>query len=351
MTAPKTLVSWGYSAKAETTYGTINANGVGDGILLKQVPTVDVPHWLNMGDRGVTPAAAPRQNAPNSGRWGGFKVTGEGIGSKGTIAYTAGVKPQLDVAILSAGFIGTGSFTAGQEYWLYTPNAQPSTLTSVTTEVSLAGMLYRLFGAYSDLDIMAKGPTIPDWNFDFIGMMDLMTDAAIPAFTSYPNMSDMPQKADNLTGKIGLFTGAPLIIRELSLKMNRNHKNARANMNAGGHAGYTPFYRKPTLQVVIERVALATSSPWNTATQLNPYKLCEDAVPFLVQFDFGTTQYRRWHIFSGNGTTAGAPNPAAQAILTDVKDTADGPTATWTLDIELFASTYGAADEVSIMFN
>jgi hypothetical protein len=351
MTAPKTYVSWGFGAKVETTYGTINAVTASDGILLKEVPVPDVPKWLNMGDRGVTPAAGVRQNAPNSGRWGEYKVVAEGIGSPATQAYAAGVKPQLDVAILSAGFLGTGSFTAGQEFWQYTPVSQPSALTSVTTEVNVSGQLYRLFGAYSDLTITAKGPMIPDWVFDFIGMMDLMTDATIPTFTSYPNMAAVPMKADNVGAVIGLWTGSNLIVRDFELKMNRDHKHNRANMNAGGHAGYTPAYRRPELTIQVERVALATVSPWNTATTLNPYKLCEDAVPVKLQLDIGAVQYKRWHIYTGNGVTTGNPNPTAQAVLKDVKDSRDGPTATWTLIFELFASTYGAADEISILYN
>lgn len=349
MTAPKTLVSWGFAAKAESTYGTINACTVSDGILLKEVPDVDIPHWLNMGDRGVTPAGAPRQNAPNSGRWGGYKVIAEGIGSPAAQAYSASIKPQLDVAILSSGFAGTGSFTAGQEYWLYTPNAQPSALTSVTTEVNLSGQLYRLFGAYADLAVGVKGPGIPDWHFDYIGMMDLMTDATIPVYTSYPNMAVLPPKADNIGLKLGLFTSG--VVRSFDLKMNRNIKSPRANLSNGGHSGYTPAYRKPTLEVVIERCTLATVTPWNTANTLNPYKLAEDANPILFQIDVGSVQYKRYHFFSGNGTTTGNPNPAAQAVVTNVKDTKDGPNATWTIELELFASTYGASDEVSIMFN
>lgn len=354
MTAPKVLNQWGYAAKVESTYGTINACTVSDGILLKAVPTLDVPHWVNMGDRGVTPGGAPRQDAPNSGRWGGFKVVAEGIGSSSTQAYAAGVKPQLDVAILASGYTGTGSFTAGQENWLYTPAIQPTALTSVTTEVSLSGQLYRLFGAYADIDIAANGPVIPDWNFDFIGAMDLVTDATIPNFTSYPVMATIPMKADSITAKIGLFVGPTLVVKSFHFKEGRNHKNLRANQLGGftsGMSGYSPGYRKPQLELVVERVPLAVASPWNTATTLNPYKLCEDAIPVILQVSVGATQYRKWHIFSGTGLTAGAPNPAAQAVLTDVKDTAEGPTATWTLTFDFFASTYGASDEHAILFN
>lgn len=352
MTAPKTLVSWGYSAKVESTYGTINANGVGDGVLLLKVPSLDVPHWLNMGKRGATPAGGNRQDAPNSGRWGGFKVEAEGIGSAAAQAYAAGVKPQLDVPLLAAGHTGTGSFTGGQEYWQYTPAAQPQALTSVTTEATVAGQLYRLFGAYADLDIAATGPAIPLWSFDFIGMMDLVTDAAIPVFTSYPSMSVVPMKADSITLKLGLFTAG--VVRSFKFMPKRDHKHPRANQaggGAGGHSGYTPAYRTPQLEVVIERLALATVSPWNTSNTLNPYKLCEDAIPVLVQVSVGATQYKRWHIFSGNTVTTGLPAPSAQAILTDVKDTADGPTATWTLTFDLFPSTYGASDDYSILWN
>jgi len=357
MTAPKVLNQWGYAAKIETTYGSINAPTVSDGILLKMVPTVDVPQWLNMGDRGVTPFGAPRQNAPNSGRWGGYKLQAEGIGFGA--AYSASNKPHLDVLYQASGFSSTGSFGAGVEYYQYLPVIQPTAITSITSDVNLSGQLYRLYGAYADLSVSAKGPEIPIWDFDVVGIMDLMTDATIPVYTSYPSMANVPMKADSMTAKIGLFVAGSnntgLVLRSFQLKMGRNHKNARANLaslgTSFGHAGFTPGYRKTEVEMVVERVPLATVSPWNTATTLNPYKLAEDAIPVLLQLSVGTVQYKRWHIYTGSGVTAGAPTPAAQAILTNVKDTADGPTATWTLTFELFASTYGLGDEVSIMYN
>lgn len=353
MTAPRVGVQWGFGGKAESTYGTINAVAVGDGILLKTFPTLDIPHWVNDGDRGNTPGGGHRQSAPNSGRWGGMKVVAEGIGSPAAQAYAAGVKPQLDVLLLASGFTGTGSFTGGQETWLYTPAVQPTTLTSITAEANLAGSLYRLFGAYADLDVAASGPVIPDWNFDIAGAMDFVTDATIPVYTSYPSIATVPMKSDSITCTIGLFTAS--VVKSWHFKVNRNFKNMRINQAGGfsvGMSGYTPGYRKPQLEVVIERcAALATVTPWNTATTLNPYRLCEDAVPVIIRLSVGSTQYKRWHIFSGIGLTAGAPNPVAQAVLADVKDTFEGPTATWTLTFDLFPSTYGASDDFAILYN
>lgn len=353
MTAPKTLVAWGYSGKIETTYATINANGVADGMLLSKIPTVDPSQWLNMGDRGNTPSGGRRQDAPNSGRWGNMKLNAEGIGSKGTIAYAAGVKPQLDVLLQAAGFSSVGSFTASQENYLYQPETQPNGLASITTEAVVGGQNYRLYGAYADLGITCNGPTIPDWAFDVIGIQDSIVDAAIPAYTSYPNEGDLPQKGDNIGLKIGLFTAG--IVKSVALKMNRNHKNTRIAMSGGaiaGHAGYTPSFHDPELEVVVERLALATVSPWNTATTLNPYMLAEQKIPVAIQLDFGATQYRRWHIQSGAVVAAGLPSPQVQAVLKEVKDTAEGPTATWTMKFRFFNSTFGATnDSISLLYN
>ena len=352
MTAPKTLISWGYAAKVESTYGTINAPTTADGILLKAIPTLDTPHWVNMGDRGQTPGGGGRLSAAKSGRWGGYKVAAEGIGFGA--AYSAGNKPQLDVLILASGFAGAGSFTGGQEYWQYSPVTQPTALTSVTSDVNLSGQLYRLFGAYADLEISAIGPTIPDWNFTINGAMDFVTDAAIPAYSSYPAIANLPMKADSITAKIGLWTGTTMVVRSFGLKMNRSITSQRANQVggfSGGMSGFTPGYRNPQLEMVVERCTLATVSPWHTATTLNPYRLCEDSIPILVQISVGATQYKRWHIYSGIGITTGAPNPLAQAVLSDVKDTADGPTATWTLTFDLSPSTYGLSDDLAILYN
>lgn len=361
MTAPKTLVSWGFAANPEATYGVINAAGVGNGVLLTKVPTVDPSKWLNMGDRGVTPAGGRRQDAPNSGRWGEMKLEAEAIGSKNTVAYAAGVKPQLDPMILAAGYSGTGSFTGGQENWLYQPAAQPTALTSVTMEATVAGQLYRLFGTYNDLSIAGNGPIVPLWTFDAIGMQDAIVDAAIPSFTSYPVESDMPQKGDAVGLKIGSFVGGNNagnmtgVVKSWAFKANRAHKNVRvaisSALGSSGIAGYTPAYRDPELEIVMERCALATVSPWQTSNTINPYMLAESKLPVLVQLDFGVTQYRRWHFQSGASVSAGLPNPLAQAVLKEVKDTAEGPTATWTMKFRFFESTYGLNDSHSFLFN
>jgi hypothetical protein len=353
MTAPKTLVSWGYSAKLESTYGTINANGVADGILLTKIPTLDFPKWLNEGDRGVTPAGGRRQAVAASGRWGTIKAEAEGIGSKGGVAYSASIKPHLDVLNQISGFNVTSAFTAGHEFYQYVPESQPSALASATTEAVVAGQLYRLFGAYGDLSIAANGPMVPLFTYDLNGVADIIVDQAIPAYTSYPLMNDLPSKADSIGLKIGLFTAG--VVKSFSFKANRNIKGARVAMSGGliaGHAGFTPAYRDPTFEVVIERCAtLATVTPWNTATTLNPYRLKEDKIPVVLQIDIGSQQYHRWHLYSGSGLTVEVPNPTAQAVLKEVKDTGEGATATWTLTFELFESTYGANDAFSLLWN
>jgi len=350
VTAPKVLNQWGFGVKVESTYGTINAPAVGDGVLLKQVPDVDVPHWVNDGERGSAPGGGRRQNAPASGRWGGYKVMMEGIGAGA--AYSAGVKPHGNVLIQSAGFTETGAFGVGTETYQYTPAVQPTALTSITSDVNLSGHLYRLFGAYSNLEISAAGPMIPDWAFDITGAMDFVTDAAIPAYTSYPAIANVPMKADGITATIGVFTAG--VVKSFGLKAGRDHSSIRANQAGGfsvGMSGYTPGLRRPQLELVVERVTLATVTPWSTATTLNPYRMAEEKNPVIVRVSVGTVQYKRWHIYSGTGITAGLPTPAAQATLIDVKDTAEGPTATWTLTFDLHTSTYTASDDYAILFN
>lgn len=341
MTAVKTLNTWGFASKVESTYGTINPCTTTDGVLLAKIPTLDFPHWLDDGKRGVTPGGAPRPEVPSSGRWGAMKVEGEGIG--GGVAYSASVFPALHTLILASGYTATGSFTGGLEKWTYAPAIQPAALTSITAEANVSGQLYRLFGAYSDLEIVAGGPSVPSWNFDIIGMMDLMTDAAIPAYSTYPTVANQPMKSDNITLTIGTFTGA--IVKSFHFKLGRNHKNARTNIVTGGHAGYTPGYRVPTLEVVLERCALAVSTPWTTATTFNPYKLAEDSLSVICFVTVGGTQYKKWTVGSGSSTAS------AQAMLVDVKDTAEGPTATWTLTFEFFPTTYTSSDDHFILYN
>lgn len=351
LVSPKTLNLWGFGAKVESTYGTKNAPTTTDGVLLTKIPVPDFDKFLNDGSRGNNPMGGKRAQVASSGRHGEMKLEAEGIGFGA--AYSAGNKPHLDALILGCGHKGTGSFTGAQENWIYTPSMYPTdTLTSLTLAASLSGQLYTLYGAYGDLEIVSPGPEVPDWMFDFIGIQDPVTDAAIPAFSNYPAISNNPQKADAIALTIGTYTAA--IVKSFHFKAGRNFKNNRVNISNGivpGLSGFVPGNRDPKLEVVIDRDALAATTPWHTATTLDPYRLAEDNNQVSVKLQVGSVQYKRWGIFSGSTMAAGVPSPASTAILEDVKDSAEGPNGTWTLTFGFYPSTYVAADDYAIYYN
>src|SRR6266550_7040896 len=262
LTSPKTGNLWGFGAKVEAAYGTKNAPTTSDGVLLTKPPAPDFDKFINQGDRGLNPMGGKRAMVASSGRFGEMKFDAEGIGAAS--AYAAGVKPHLDPVLLGAGHKGTGSFTGGQEFWQYTPSMYPTdALTSLTLAAYLSGQLYMLYGAYGDLEVSVVGPGVPLWTFDYAGVMDPMTDIAIPAFSNYPALSNNPQKADAIALTIGTYTAG--IVKSFHFKAGRNFKNQRANISAGivpGFAGFIPGARDPKLEIVIDRDALAASSPW-----------------------------------------------------------------------------------------
>lgn len=343
MSAPKTRNKWGFGAKIESTYGTVNAPTATDGVLTLEVPEVDQPQFLNDGDRGVTPGGASRPGVNQSGRWGGVRVSSEWIG--GGAAYSASVKPHLDVLKRICGLEATGSFTGGSENWKYAPEAGPASLESATVDAYVGGQLYRLTGCYGTFEITCDGPGVPRWDFDIVGIADVVTDAAILAFSNYPAINNPPPKAENIALTIGTFTGGK--VRSFHFVEGREKDQARADLNgvSNQHAGFTPGSRSPTLEVVLERTTLATVAPWHTATTLNPYRLAEDrAASFICSLNVGSVQYKRFKLWSGPIAAA-----AAQAQLLDVQDTNEGPTKTWTLTIGFRPSTYLAEDEFAIV--
>jgi len=352
LTSPKTGNLWGFGAKVEAAYGTKLAPTTSDGVLLTKPPAPDFDHFLNDGARGNNPMGGKRVMVASSGRWGEMKVEAEGIGAGA--AYAAGVKPHLDAMILGAGHKGTGSFTGGQESWVYTPSMYPTdVLTSLTLAAYLSGQLYTLYGAYGDVEIAQAGPDIPNWMFDYAGVMDAMTDVALPVFSNYPAISNLPQKGDAIGLTIGTYTAG--IVKSFAFKAGRSFKNHRVNVSTGaivpGYAGLVPGNRNPTLEVVIDRDTLAATTPWHTATTLDPYRMAEDNNQVSVKLQVGSVQYKRWGIFSGSTMTAGVPTVASTAILEDVKDTFEGPNATWTLTFGFFPSTYVLSDDYAIYYN
>lgn len=319
MSSGKTQNQFAFMAKPEATYGTpIALSAAADGVLLADFADVDFSAFLNDGARGRAPGGGTRQRVKPSGLIGSISCPFEAIG--GGVAYSASVVPSPHVLFRASGLEATGSFGAGTESWKYAPEVGPSGLDSVTAEYYEAGQKYPIAGGYGSISCSVDGPDVPRWTCDLLGIGSTPTDAALPTITGgYPPASRLPPKAESVAFTLGLFTAG--IVRGFEFDYGRDHGTQRANINAGGHAGYTPGGHNPTLKVTMERPTLATVSPWSTATTLNPYALKDDGQLVVCSLAVGSVQYNRWKIY------AGASAAALQAQVIDVQDAFDGPTA------------------------
>jgi len=341
--AVKTRIAWGAMAKVEATYQTDPVAVVGtDGLLLAAPPVCDHGTYLYDGHRGMTPAGVPLNRAARLGLEAKHTMTVEAAGAN--TAYSGSVYP-MNVAfhalLVSCGLQGT--FASSK--WTYVPEVGPAGLDSVTISNYVEGQLYKLYGGYGDLTIEAKGPQIPLWTFVFVGSGDEPTDVAIPAISSYPTYATIPPEVANAQITIGAYASA--IVKDFTFKLNRKVDSKRVNLNTAGnvHAGFSPLPPYPTLELTIEKQALKTATPWNDASNINPYQLRDNEVLIPLALQVGTTATNEYKIW------AGATAASAQAQLVTVTETAEGPIGQWKLVFEYKPSTYGATDHVSIVFD
>ncbi len=329
MSAGKTLNEWGVLIKEEASYGAGGTlSPATDGVLVLEQPTVTYSYihdGQRRGERG--PMNLGIRRAKKLGRAGQVTLVHEAAGAGA--AYSASQRPSAHTLLRICGFDAQLTTTSGQEKYTYTPG----TGTSGVLEVYTRGQKYLLKGAYGDLVIAADGPGIPSWEVAVQALADLPTDAAVPAIT-YPTVQ--PPVAEQITLQLGTFAAA--VVRSFRLELQRE-LSPRANINAAGHAGFTPGARRPRLQVVIEAASLV-ASPYHSASGIDPYQLTELASAISVSLQVGSTQYNRWRI--------SAPN--AQ-LAEPVEEAEDGATATWTLTWDLLPSTPAAKDGVSIVFD
>jgi len=326
-------------AKVESTYGTAIALTAGaDGLQLATRPE-PATEYLNDGSRGRAPGSGGKmQPVVPSGL--GFSMTAEmepvGFGA----AYSApNVPPGVHTALRISGMEALGSFTGGSEKYTYSPESGPTGFDSATVEAYVNGQKHPGRGVYATFSISADGLVVPTWAFELQGIGTIPTDAALPAIT-YPAVTNLPPKAVSIAFSIG--TGTPFTtgkVRSFTFTLGRELHPRADQSGADPHSGFTPGDRAPSLEVVIEAVALHTSTPWYTGTTFNPYKMVDDKNVVVVSIAVGTVQYKRYKI------------NFPQCTLTSVEDGDDGATATWTLTFTPHVSTPILDDDFNIVFD
>ena len=329
MAAPKLLNTWGLTGKLETTYGTLDAPADTDGQLVVEVPEItETPiHDGARVGRGAGSGGNIRRVA-QSGFENAFEAIMEAHG--GGVAYSASVLPSVHLMLLIAGFAGTLDATPGTEFYSYAPESGPSGFDSASFHNFVRGQQAVTRGAYvAEMSIEADGPVVPTWTFGVRGIRNAApTDVALPAITGYPAGTNLPPKALDISLSVNAVT--TLVCRGFTFNLNRE-LSPRANDNvAGGHAGFSPGRRAPTLELLVEDIAKST---------FDPIVLRDAGTTIAVSFGCGATKYFKWSISA----------PQAQIITAEPTD--DGPTAMWTLGLELQTSGPAAEDDLTILFD
>jgi hypothetical protein len=337
MSAPKLLNIYGLLQKLEPSYnggGAVTAAADGQWLLDPGEAEVSYLH------DGARIAQAPgsgnsfKRLAP-SGRDFKLRYRAEARGSG--VAYSASVfPPDVHVGMRMAGHSVTTDVTGGAEKQTYAPlSLNDATWPSAVGEAYTRGQKYPFQAAYSDMSWEIDGPGTMVFEFPVSAIQTaLPTDVVCPAIT-YQALTVTPPKAESMVWTFGSFTAG--IIRSAKFSKNQTISGPRLNQNNLGHSGFSMGGRNPTLEVVLEAVALTTADPWSAAGTLNPYGLRDTAKAIAISMVLGPSGVYNRVKFN-----------AAQAQVVDVKESADGPTALWTISFELKPSSPILSDDYSI---
>lgn len=325
MSATKTNRRWGVLMNTEASYGAGGVlAGASHGFRVHEDPEPSVEYDFDGRRAGKAPATAGMNpNVPPSSRFSRVSLAHEVHGAGA--AYAAAVKPSLHTALLMAGLSAT--LVDGVSY-SYAPTADDETYSSAALEIYRRGQKYALNGAYGDGFTLAAEAGRPSMlTLPLVGRMpELPTDAALPAIT-YPNV--LPPKALAMAVSIGGVAQAR--VRSFSLEFTRTVSPRLFDASTGVHGGFTPNAdREARLTLVCEALALAT---------LNPFNLRDLMTQVAFTLTVGSANFNKY-------TLSGA---AGQ--IEAVSEGAEGPVATWELEVALKASGPAANDEFALLFD
>lgn len=344
MSSVKSVARHGVLANIETgSYGSGAPALVAgtDGVLVFAEPLPEIS-YLNDGTREGKVAAGfsglPMVEA--DGRAMAVPLATEFRGTAPT-AYdgTTGVPASVHKLLRAMGFTAAFSLTPTPQ-WTYTPVSVG--FASLVAEIYTREQKYVGRGGYIEsLEISSAGLVVPRWNFRSRFVLPTPatnpSDAAVPAIT-YPNLTVRPPKATALS--FGLTAGGATItarVAEHSLKLTRE-VTERTNQNEanGEHGGFALGALGAELSVLVEATALATVSPWVTASTLNPYRLFESASLITANLQVGSVQYNRFRF----GSTAWQMTAPPEEVT-------NGPVSLWRLNLK----AVGLNDASDLDFN
>lgn len=337
MPAPdKITVRHGVLAKLESAYdegySTTSPSEGSDAIQPERKFDIpDLDHALS-GERNLEGGAGgPIERGSADGRFAEGIVIPVAFRGPGS-AYAQAGDLEADPLLQACGHTATVDTTSGSEKITYSPTTDLSDLASIAAGFYAHGQLWKATAGLGSLSftITDEGFLVfePEFSFKF---SDAVSDASVPSMTFG---SQIPPKAVNLSVSIGNFTSGR--VRSISFTQNREI-GGRRDLNAGGHAGFAPGQVDPRLEVTLEADALASASPWHDSSDLDPYRLFEDAESVSVSFTVGSSSYNQLTF------------TASQAqLVSNPGDDADDPNALWNLEFMLAQSAPLADDFYSI---
>jgi len=272
MAAPAKFVTvLGVLGKTEASYGAGGSLSAStDGIQADELPKL-VAAYANEGQRPAPPGTTggQRKVAP-SGKTGDLPL--KHAPKLPGAAYSSSVFFSAHNMLRWCGMDVAGSFVGGSEKWTYTPTPGPSGYASGVMSLYVRGELWPFTGVLGDFTWGFKGPEVPAFDFAFKGLLGTYSDVSVPAIT-YPYDVRDAIKATNAT--CSLFGVSQATLREATLKFNRGLQ-PRLDVLSGGHLGFAPTRRAPTLEVLVETPLIATQDFFsayeqaiNTAWSLN----------------------------------------------------------------------------------
>lgn len=330
MSAPKSNVVYGLLAKIESAYGTYNTPASGsDGIQVAEYIEIERQYGFD-GKRPAQPGNAGQQRRvpPQGASYRpSIKVEDKGPG----VAFSSTVFGKDYHALLLAG--GMTGTLGGTTTWTYVPTLVTAAPTSVSLEYycrsNTAGNseVWKANGVYTDwiYEVANGGPGM--WTFNTFGRENAApAEAAWPTIT-YTYGTIVPPVASPLALTVnGVGT---LAIRSAKVEMKREIQERFPDLNTtGGHGGFAPGRREPVLTFVCEAPLFATSNLWT---------LHSAGTPFAASFGVGSTQYNQsdWTF--------------AQAQVSEVKPSSDGPVPLLEVTCALYGSTPTANDDLTFV--
>lgn len=313
--------------REETTSGTLATFAPAtDGVLVLERPSVELA-YLSTGQRGPVPGTlAPQRRAKASGRSGSASLAVEAKGRGGVYSGTD-VPADLHTLLKVCGLTATFSASPSPN-WLYALNNVSTTHVSASLRLANGRQQYDLRGAIGTFSFEGQPGEVARFVFALQGIANLPVDQTILGGVTYPGLSIVPPVFEDAQIVIGSWSSA--VVRRVAFELGRAI-GPRGNANVpDAHSGFAGGAIAPRWRITVEATSLV-GSPFHTSAGLDPFRLISPAgqlapEPFGVSCRFGSVQYNRGTLNSGNCT-----------LLSATPGT-DGSVETWDLEFE----PYGA---------